>query len=224
MEFFNQILDLFLNLDKHLGQIIEDYGALTYIILFLIIFIETGVVFMPFLPGDSLLFAAGMMAAKYQESLNVWLIIALLIVAAILGDTCNYLLGRHFGTRALQVKIFGETFVKPQHLAQTQGFYDKYGPSTIVIARFVPIVRTLAPFVGGIGKMNYSVFFKYNVIGAFIWVIGLTLAGYFLGSVPLVRDNFEKVVLGIVAISVLPIVWQWANAQFFAPKSSEKTL
>lgn len=209
MEFLSQFIDIFLHLDLYLGQIVEDYGALAYIVLFLIIFIETGVVFMPFLPGDSLLFAAGMMAAKYSESLNVWLIIALLLVAAVLGDTCNYMFGKYFGDRALRTRIFGRVLIKPEQLARTNSFYDKHGPSTIVIARFVPIVRTLAPFVAGIGKMNYAVFFKFNVIGAFVWIVGLTLAGYFLGSIDIVRDNFEKVILSIVVLSVLPLVWQF---------------
>ncbi|MCE7060251.1 VTT domain-containing protein [Dyadobacter sp. CY343] len=209
MELLNQIADIFLHLDQHLGRIIEDYGALTYLVLFLIIFIETGVVVMPFLPGDSLLFAAGMMAAKYSESLNIWLIIGLLLVAAILGDTCNYLLGKRFGAQALRTKLFGRPVIKPEHVAHTHSFYEKYGPSTIVIARFVPIVRTLAPFVAGIAVMDYRVFFKYNVVGGLLWVIGLTVAGYFLGSIPLVRDNFEKVIMGIILLSVLPIIWQF---------------
>ncbi|MCF2447651.1 VTT domain-containing protein [Dyadobacter sp. CY345] len=222
MEFFNGILDIFFHLDKHLGHIIEQYGAWTYFILFLIIFIETGVVFMPFLPGDSLLFAAGIMAAKYSDSLNIWLIVGLLILAAILGDSCNYLIGRRFGGKIQQIRLFGKSMIKPEHLAHTQGFYDKYGASTIVIARFVPIVRTLAPFVGGIAAMNYSVFFKFNIIGAILWVVSLTFAGYFLGNIPLVRDNFEKVVLGIVALSVLPIIWQLLKGKlrsFSRPKA-----
>ena len=221
MEFFNQVLDLFLHLDEHLGQIVQDYGVLTYILLFLIIFVETGVVFMPFLPGDSLLFAAGMMAAKYPDSLNVWLIIGLLLIAAVLGDTCNYLFGKYFGAKALNVKIFGRSFVKPEHIAHTHSFYDKYGPSTIVVARFVPIVRTLAPFVGGIGLMNYRTFFRFNVIGAILWVVSLTLAGYFLGSIPFIRDNFEKVVLAIIAISVLPMVWQFVKSRMIVEKHPE---
>jgi membrane-associated protein len=214
MEIFNQFLDLFIHLDEHLGQIVERYGALTYIILFMIIFIETGVVFMPFLPGDSLLFAAGMMAAKYPDSLNIWFIVALLLIAAVLGDTCNYLFGKHCGIRALQLKVFGKQVIKPEHIAHTQSFYEKYGPSTIVIARFVPIVRTLAPFVGGIAAMKYNVFFKFNIIGAVLWVVSLSFAGYFLGSIPLVKDNFEKVVLGIVVVSVLPIIWQFIKSSF----------
>jgi len=214
MEIFNQFVDLFIHLDKHLGNIVQDYGALTYVVLFLIIFVETGVVFMPFLPGDSLLFAAGMMAAKYPESLNIWLVIALLLVAAILGDTCNYLFGKHFGAKALAFKIAGKNFVKPEHVAKTHGFYEKYGPTTIVIARFVPIVRTLAPFVGGIAKMNYAVFFKFNVVGAILWVFSLSLAGYFMGSIPLVRDNFERVILAIVVLSTTPVLWQIIRASF----------
>ncbi|WP_138485278.1 VTT domain-containing protein [Dyadobacter bucti] len=213
MEFFNQLFDVFFQLDKHLGNIIEQYGALAYVVLFMIIFIETGVVFMPFLPGDSLLFAAGMMAAKYPSSLNIWLVIVLLLIAAILGDSCNYLIGRHFGTRIQQMRMFGKRMIKPEQLAQTHGFYVKYGASTIVIARFVPVVRTLAPFVGGVAAMNYSNFLKFNVLGAILWVVSLSLAGYFLGSIPLVRDNFEKVVLGIVALSVLPILWQLLKAK-----------
>ncbi|MCE7073085.1 VTT domain-containing protein [Dyadobacter sp. CY327] len=224
MEVFDQFIDLFVHLDKHLGQIIQDYGAWAYVILFMIIFIETGVVFMPFLPGDSLLFAAGMMAAKYPESLNIWLVVILLLIAAILGDTCNYLFGRYFGHKVLGIKFMGTTLIKPEHLARTQGFYEKYGPSTIIIARFVPIVRTLAPFVAGIATMNYSVFFKFNIIGAILWVVSLTIGGYFLGNIPMVRDNFEKVVLAIIALSVLPIVWQFVKAKFVSsevPKASE---
>ena len=214
MEFLNQFLDVFFQLDKHLGNIIEQYGALTYAVLFMIIFIETGVVFMPFLPGDSLLFAAGMMAARYPDSLNIWLVIALLLIAAILGDSCNYLIGRRFGTKIQQTRILGKRIIKPEQLAHTQGFFEKYGASAIVIARFVPVVRTLAPFIGGIAAMNYSTFFKFNVVGAILWVVSLCLAGYYLGSIPLVKDNFEKVVLGIVALSVLPILWQLLKARF----------
>lgn len=214
MEFLNQFLDVFFQLDKHLGNIIEQYGALTYAVLFMIIFIETGVVFMPFLPGDSLLFAAGMMAARYPDSLNIWLVIALLLIAAILGDSCNYLIGRRFGTKIQQTRIFGKRIIKPEQLAHTHGFFEKYGASAIVIARFVPVVRTLAPFIGGIAAMNYSAFFKFNVVGAILWVVSLCLAGYYLGSIPLVKDNFEKVVLGIVALSVLPILWQLLKGRF----------
>jgi membrane-associated protein len=220
MEIISQVLDFFLNLDQHLAHIITEYGTLTYVILFLIIFVETGVVFMPFLPGDSLLFAAGMLAAQYPDSLNVWAVICLLIIAAILGDTTNYFIGKYFGEKALKVKIFGKTFIKPEHIDKTHGFYEKYGPATIVIARFVPIVRTLAPFVGGVGHMNYKTFLTYNVVGALIWVISLTLAGYFLGNIPIVKDNFEKVVLLIIFVSVLPMVWQVIKAKFIDTKAA----
>lgn len=220
MEIVSQILDFFLHLDQHLAHIISEYGTLTYVILFLIIFVETGVVFMPFLPGDSLLFAAGMLAAQYPESLNVWAVIGLLIIAAILGDTTNYFIGKYFGEKALNVKIFGKNFVKEEHIEKTHGFYEKYGPATIVIARFVPIVRTLAPFVGGVGHMNYKTFLTYNVVGALIWVISLTLAGYFLGNIDIVRNNFEKVILLIIFISILPMVWQVVKAKFFDTRTT----
>lgn len=219
MEVIHQVLDFFLHLDDHLAAIISDYGTLTYVILFLIIFVETGVVFMPFLPGDSLLFAAGMLAAQYPESLNVWLVILLLIIAAILGDTSNYYIGKYFGEKALRIKIFGRNFVKQEHIDKTHGFYEKYGAVTIVIARFVPIVRTLAPFVAGVGHMNYRVFITYNVIGGIVWVVGLTLAGFFLGNIDIVRDNFEKVILLIIFISVLPMIWQIIKARFFDTKT-----
>jgi len=213
MEILSQILDFFLHLDQYLAQIVQDYGNLTYFILFMIIFIETGVVFMPFLPGDSLLFAAGMLAAQYPESLNVWLIIVLLIIAAILGDTCNYLIGKFFGEKALKVKIFGKTFVKPEYIEKTHDFYEKYGAMTIIVARFVPIVRTLAPFVGGVGHMNYRTFLIYNVVGALLWVIGLTLAGYYLGQIPLIKNNFETVVFIIIGLSILPMIVQYFKAK-----------
>src|SRR5690554_3699020 len=215
MEVIHQVLDFFLNLDDHLAVIIADYGTLTYVILFLIIFVETGVVFMPFLPGDSLLFATGMLAAQYPDSLNVWLVILLLTIAAILGDTSNYFIGKYFGERALKVKIFGRNFVKQEHIDKTHSFYEKYGAATIVIARFVPIVRTLAPFVAGIGRMSYKTFITYNILGAILWVVGVTLVGYFLGNIPIIKDNFSKVVIGIILISILPIVYEIIKEKYF---------
>ncbi|HUH75420.1 MAG TPA: DedA family protein [Chitinophagales bacterium] len=206
-----QLVDFILHIDDHLADFLQDFGPWVYAILFLIIFVETGVVVMPFLPGDSLLFATGMLAAQYPESLNVWIVIGLLLVAAILGDTLNYTIGKEFGNQALKVKIFGKNFVKEDHINKTHEFYHKYGSKTIVIARFVPIVRTLAPFVAGIGRMAYSTFITYNVIGAMLWVIGITLAGYFLGNIPIIRENFEKVVLGIIFVSVLPMVFAFVQ-------------
>ena len=213
MEVVLSLFDFIMHIDQHLTEFANDYGLWIYAILFLIIFVETGVVVMPFLPGDSLLFAAGMLAAQPND-LNVWVMIAILLVAAILGDTLNYTIGRSFGNRALKVKIFGKQFVKPEHIDRTHQFYEKYGSKTIVIARFVPIVRTLAPFVGGIGRMSYSVFLTYNVVGAVLWVVGITLAGYFLGVIPLIKDNFSKVILLITILSVLPIVFEVLKEKF----------
>ncbi len=209
-----ELFDFIMHIDEHLRILLTDYGSWVYLILFAIIFIETGIVIMPFLPGDSLLFAAGMLASQYPESLNVWVVILLLLIAAVSGDAANYSIGRYFGLKVLNIKIFGKNFVKQEHIDKTQAFYDKYGPTTIIIARFVPIVRTLAPFVGGVGKMKYPVFFTYNVIGAVLWVVGLTLAGYYLGQIPVIRDNFSKVVLLIIFISVLPIVFSFLKAKF----------
>ncbi len=202
-----ELFDFIMRIDQHLQVILQDYGAWVYLILFAIIFVETGVVIMPFLPGDSLLFATGMLAAQYPESLNIGFVIILLLIAAIAGDALNYYIGRYFGMRVTRIKIFGKNFIKQQHLDKTQAFYDKYGPSTIIIARFVPIVRTLAPFVGGVGKMKYTTFLTYNVIGAFLWVVGISLAGYFLGRIPIIKNNFSKVVLLIIFLSILPIIF-----------------
>ena len=214
MELILNLFDFVMHIDQHLSQFANDYGLWLYAILFLIIFVETGVVVMPFLPGDSLLFAAGMLAAQPND-LSVWVIIGLLLIAAVAGDTLNYTIGKKIGYKAVQVKIFGKQFVQQEHLDKTHEFYEKYGSKTIVIARFVPIVRTLAPFVAGIGSMSYKTFLTYNVVGAVLWVVGVTLAGYFLGNIPIVRDNFSKVALGIILISVLPIVFEVVKEKFF---------
>jgi len=213
LDFITYLIDFILHIDQHLVEIVNDYQTWTYLILFLIIFIETGVVVMPFLPGDSLLFAAGMLAAQPNE-LNVWLIIVVLLVAAITGDSLNYAIGKRFGMRITKFKLFGRQVVKNEQIEKTHSFYAKYGSKTIVIARFVPIVRTLAPFVGGIGKMHYGTFLTYNVVGALLWVVGITLAGYFLGNIPIVRDNFSKVVLLIIVVSILPIVFELVKEKF----------
>lgn len=205
------LIDFILNIDVHLAELLANYGIWIYGILFLIIFVETGLVVMPFLPGDSLLFATGMLAAQYPESLNVWIVIGLLLIAAITGDSLNYAIGKNVGDRMLNFKIFGKKPVQPEHIDKTHEFYNKYGSKTIVIARFVPIVRTLAPFVAGIGRMHYPTFISYNIIGAILWVVGITLAGFFLGNIPLIKDNFSSVILIIIFLSVLPIffsIWQ----------------
>jgi membrane-associated protein len=201
------LIDFILHIDDHLVEIVNDYQTWTYLILFLIIFVETGVVVMPFLPGDSLLFAAGMLAAQPND-LNIWIMIILLLIAAITGDSLNYAIGKHFGMRITRFRLFGKQMVTDAQLEKTHSFYEKYGSKTIVIARFVPIVRTLAPFVGGIGRMKYSTFITYNVVGAILWVVGITLAGYFLGNIPIIRDNFSKVVLIIIFLSILPIIFE----------------
>jgi len=207
LELIYSLVDFVLHIDDHLLEIVNNYQTWTYLILFLIIFVETGIVVMPFLPGDSLLFAAGMLAAQPNE-LNIWIMMILLLIAAILGDSLNYSIGKHFGMRVTKFKLFGKQVVKDAQIEKTHAFYEKYGSKTIVIARFVPIVRTLAPFVGGIGRMHYGTFLTYNVVGAFLWVVGITLAGYFLGNIPIIRDNFSQVVLLIIVLSILPIVFE----------------
>lgn len=174
---------------------------------------------MPFLPGDSLLFASGMLAAQPNE-LNVWLMIVILLIAAISGDSLNYSIGKRFGMQMTKFKLFGKQVIKDEQIQKTHAFYEKYGSKTIVIARFVPIVRTLAPFVGGIGRMHYGTFITYNVIGAVLWVVGITLAGYFLGNIPIIRDNFSKVVLLIILLSILPIVFEVVKEKFKKKKEA----
>ena len=200
MELFDQLLDLFLNLDQYLFDLTAKYQNWIYLILFLIIFLETGVVVAPFLPGDSLLFAVGALAAL--GLLNLWLILGLLIMAAFLGDSVNYSIGKYFG-----VKVFERDyrFIKRKHLIKTQEFYERHGGKTILIARFVPIIRTFAPFVAGIGSMNYRQFMAYNLVGGIIWVTVCVVGGYFFGNLPIVKENFSIVVIGIIGISLLPI-------------------
>lgn len=215
VELISSFFDFFLHLDDHLKVLIENYGNLTYLILFLIIFVETGLVVMPLLPGDSLLFAAGSFAAI--GSFNVLYVILLLIVAAILGDTLNYWIGKTFGSKAILWKIKGTPIIKQKYLDQTHEFYEKHGAKTIIIARFVPIVRTFAPFVAGIGTMNYKTFISYNIIGGMVWVTSLTLAGFFFGQLPIVKDNFETVIFAIIGISLLPILFEFIKMRFKKP-------
>jgi len=205
MELINKILDIALHLDRYLSAIIQQYGLWTYAILFAVIFIETGFVVMPFLPGDSLLFAAGTFAAL--GALKVGWLIALLAAAAIIGDTVNYWIGHFLGP-----KVFSKEkarFFKKEHLDRTHAFFEKYGGKTIIIARFVPIVRSFAPLVAGIGRMSYGKFIAYNVIGGVGWVVILTGAGYFFGNIPVVRKNFSLAILAIIALSTVPIVTEF---------------
>lgn len=218
MEIIKTFIDFFLHLDDHLRQIILDYQGWTYLILFLIIFIETGLVIWPFLPGDSLLFAAGTFAATGE--LNLAYLLILLFIAAVLGDTLNYIIGKYFGEKMLKFKFRGKNLVKAEYMDKTHNFYEKHGAKTIILARFVPIVRTFAPFVAGIGHMNYTKFITYNIVGGFVWVIGLTLLGYFFGTIPIVAENFEIVVLSIIGISVLPILFEIAKGYFSKNKEA----
>lgn len=201
MEFLQHALDFFMHLDVHLAEIIERFGAGAYGILFLIVFCETGLVVTPLLPGDSLLFAAGSFAALGSFSLVPLML--LLMAAAILGDTVNYWIGARIGERAFSGKV---RFLKQAHLIRTQEFYQRHGGKTILLARFVPIVRTFAPFVAGVGRMNYPRFLAYNVGGAVLWVTLFTLAGYFFGNIPAVKANFTLVIFAIIGLSVLPII------------------
>ncbi len=202
------VVNFILKIDVHLVEITAQYGMWSYAILFLIVFAETGLVVTPFLPGDSLLFAAGALSAL--GTLNIWVMMALLFVAAVLGDAVNYHIGKAMGPKVLSGRY---RFLKKEYLDKTQAFYDKYGVKTIVIARFVPIVRTFAPFMAGVGNMNYARFFTYNVIGAALWVLICCLAGYFFGNMPFVKKNFGLVVLGIIFVSVLPMAIEILRAK-----------
>lgn len=204
MEILNFFLEFVLHIDKYLDQIIVTYGTLTYAILFLIIFLETGLVFTPFLPGDSLLFAAGAFSAL--GSLNIFLLIAILIVAAILGDTSNYWIGHFFGEKILS---HPRSPLSEDHLKKTEDFFKKHGGKTIILARFIPIVRTFAPFIAGAGQMNYSKFIFFNVIGGIIWVPFFTLTGYLFGNIPFVKKNFSLFILIIILISVFPLALEF---------------
>ena len=201
MEYIASLIDFVLEIDKHLIDISQTYQSWTYLILFLIIFAETGLVVTPFLPGDSVLFAMGALIAKPETNLSLWIMVFLLIAAAIIGDFVNYEIGKHLGIRVFtkDAKIF-----KRSYLEKTQNFYDKYGLKTIIYARFIPIVRTFAPFVAGIAKMPYSKFGLYNIIGGVLWVSIFLFAGYFFGQITFVKNNFSIVVFTIICFSLLP--------------------
>ena len=220
----NSILDFLLHLDSHLFTMIVDYGPWVYGILFGFIFIETGLVVMPFLPGDSLLFAAGTFCAGVQNEtgetaqLSLWIILLSLIAAAALGDSLNYYLGKTVGLKVLGWKIAGKHLVGQKNIDKTHDFFDKHGPKTIILARFVPIIRTFAPFVAGIGDMHYGKFIRFNIIGATAWVLLLVFVGYFFGNLPFVKDNFEIVVLGIIVLSLVPVA-----IEFFRNRKKKKS-
>ncbi|SHJ45527.1 membrane-associated protein [Clostridium cavendishii DSM 21758] len=202
MESARQLLDIFIHLDVHLKYITETYGALTYGILFLIIFCETGLVVTPFLPGDSLIFAAGALAGL--GALDIFKLIPLLFFATFLGDNVNYHLGKFIGAKIVAKENL--KLIKKEHIEKTQGFYDKYGGATVIIARFVPIVRTFAPFVAGIGKMKYIKFLSFSIVGSLLWVSLCSCTGFFFGNIPVVKNNFSLVCLAIIGISIMPAV------------------
>ena len=214
-------IDFFLHIDTHLAEIIGMFGLWSYIILFVVIFIETGLVVMPFLPGDSLLFAAGALTASLGV-FNIWLLWILMMAAAVIGDTANYWIGHSIGSKAFdpnfQFSIFNfrvkmSKILKPEYMEKAQGFYEKHGGKAIILARFVPIVRTFAPFVAGVGKMNYSRFISFNIIGGAAWVSAFLWGGYFFGNLPIIRDNFHYSVVVIVLVSVVPILVEVMKAK-----------
>jgi len=202
MDFIRFVIDFILHIDVHLAELVADYGVWVYAILFLILFCETGLVVTPFLPGDSLLFVAGALASLETNDINVHLMVVLMLIAAILGDAVNYTIGRLFGDRLFSnpdSKIFRRSY-----LDKTHTFYEKHGGKTIILARFVPIVRTFAPFVAGMGHMSYRQFALYNVTGALLWVLSFTYAGYFFGTIPMIQENLKLLIVGIIVVSILP--------------------
>lgn len=209
------LFSFILHIDTHLGEIISRYGTLSYAILFLILFAETGFVFTPFLPGDSLLFAAGAFAAL--GSFNLWILLFILWLAAFLGDTVNYWIGHFFGQKLIDNP---KVPINQHHVDKTQEFYKKHGGVTIFLARFIPIIRTFAPFVAGIGKMEYSKFLTYNIFGGFVWVFLFTTVGYLFGNIPIVKKNFSLIIIAIILISVLPMLIEFIKHKINTKKTS----
>ena len=201
MELIKTLIDFILHIDDHLVEIVSNYKTWTYLILFIIIFAETGLVVTPFLPGDSLLFATGAIVAKEESNLNIVVMAILLIIAAILGDLVNYHVGKYIGPKAFSGKF---RFLKKEYLERTQAFYNKHGGKTIIYARFIPIIRTFAPFVAGIGTMTYLRFATYNIVGGIVWVVSFLLLGFYFGGLPIIKDNFTYVIFAIIILSILP--------------------
>ncbi len=216
--FVSTLIDLFLHLDKHLSAVIQTYGAWTYGLLFCVFFVETGVVVMPFLPGDSLLFAAGTFAATGAFSLPK--LMGLLFLAVVLGDNTNYWIGRQIGPRVFTDKV---RFLNKKYLERTHAFYERHGGKTVFLARFIPIVRTFAPFVAGIGAMNYGRFLLYDLFGGLTWTAGFTLAGYFFGNLPVVKENFSLAIMAIILISVTPMLVEFLRHRKMGAESDTPT-
>ncbi len=210
MDILFKLIDFILHIDSYLEGIIDQYGAWTLALLFLIVFIETGLVVMPFLPGDSLLFAAGALAARPGSALDPWLIFILLSIAAVLGDTVNYWIGHRIGAKAYTGEV---KWIKKEYMERTHVFFEKHGGRTIFLARFVPIIRTFAPFVAGVSRMPYGFFIRWNIIGGIAWVAVFTALGWFFGNIPFVQKHFELVILVIIVISFIPVVLEAVKAR-----------
>ena len=211
MEFIRYIIDFILHIDKHLLQIVSDYQTWAYLILFVIIFMETGLVVTPFLPGDSLLFAAGAIAAMPGEPLQMLPLVILLFIAAFSGDNTNYFIGRFLGHKVYEKNY---RLIKREYLDKTHAFYEKHGGKTLIIARFMPIIRTFAPFVAGVGRMTYLRFISFSIFGNVLWVILFTMGGYFFGNIPVIKNNFTLAILGIIFISLLPMIIAFTQRLF----------
>jgi membrane-associated protein len=215
----HNLLDFVLHINDHLDAMVLQYGTLIYAILFLIIFVETGLVVMPFLPGDSLLFAAGALCARTADQpdapMNIGVLMGLLIVAAVLGDNINYAIGRFAGSKVTNLRLGKRVLVKPEYIEKTHTFFEKYGTKAIIMARFVPIVRTFTPFVAGVGQMEYrKKFLPYDIAGGILWIVSMSMAGYFLGGIPFIKEHFEAVVIGIILLSVTPMVIAYLRHRF----------
>lgn len=215
-----QLIDIFLHLDVHLNQMVSNFGVWSYVLLFIVIFCETGLIVTPFLPGDSLLFAVGALCATDNPALHIVYIAVLLTIAAVLGDAVNYSIGRKIGP-----SVFTENrkWLNKDHLIKAHAFYEKHGGKTIVLARFLPIIRTFAPFVAGVAQMQYSKFSLFNISGALLWVISILLCGYFLGSIPFVKTNFELIVIGLVIFPALPALYHFSKHQWEKIKKSSSS-
>ncbi|MBC2365491.1 DedA family protein [Listeria booriae] len=221
MEIIKALISFIIHIDQHLVEIINTFGIWTYVIIFLIVFIETGLVIFPFLPGDSLLFAAGALAVLPGSDLNIFILLIVLWVAAVLGDTVNYHIGKKIGTSIPQESWLGKV-INQEKMDKAEAFFNKHGGKTIFIARFMPFIRTFAPFVAGASRMNYRYFLNYNVLGATVWVLLCTLAGYFFGNIPIVKENFSLVVLGIIFVSILPMIFSFIKSKVDKKKAKSE--
>ncbi|MBA3925429.1 DedA family protein [Listeria rustica] len=218
MDIIQAMISFIIHIDQHLVEIINTFGIWTYVIIFLIIFVETGLVIFPFLPGDSLLFAAGALAVLPGSELNIIILLIVLWVAAVLGDTVNYHIGKKVGTSIPPDSWLGK-FINQEKMDKAEAFFNKHGGKTIFIARFMPFIRTFAPFVAGASRMNYRYFLNYNLLGATVWVLLCTMAGYFFGNIPIVKENFSLVVLGIIFISILPMIFSFVKSKMDSKKA-----